>query len=152
VTHGVWHTLLIPALGRQRQADFWIWGQPSLQSESQDSQSYTEKPCLKKPKKNAYQLLMQSSCRLSFSIQSPHQAPQGSNLFLLAKLSNKPCIFHIHIFSSALYLTHISFNALLIWDHLAFVCLWLFIITAYLKISGTPWIFLLGKYTAHKVL
>jgi hypothetical protein len=41
-----WHTPLIPALGRQRQADFWVWGQPGLQSEFQDSQGYTEKPCL----------------------------------------------------------------------------------------------------------
>jgi hypothetical protein len=36
-----WHTPLIPALGRQRQADFWVWGQPGLQSEFQDSQDYT---------------------------------------------------------------------------------------------------------------
>jgi hypothetical protein len=43
---------LIPALGRQRQADFWVWGQPGLQSEFQDSQSYIEKPCLEKKKKN----------------------------------------------------------------------------------------------------
>ena len=42
---------LIPALGRQRQADFWVRGQPDLQSEFQDSQGYTEKPCLEKPKK-----------------------------------------------------------------------------------------------------
>jgi hypothetical protein len=46
-----WHTPLIPALGRQRQVDFWVRGQPGLQSEFQDSQSYTEKPCLEKPKK-----------------------------------------------------------------------------------------------------
>jgi hypothetical protein len=39
--------MVIPALGRQRQVDFWIWGQPGLQSEFQDSQGYTEKPCLK---------------------------------------------------------------------------------------------------------
>jgi hypothetical protein len=39
---------LIPALGRQRQADFLVRGQPGLQSEFQDSQSYTEKPCLEK--------------------------------------------------------------------------------------------------------
>jgi hypothetical protein len=26
--------------------DFWVRGQPGLQSESQDSQGYTEKPCL----------------------------------------------------------------------------------------------------------
>jgi hypothetical protein len=43
-----WRTPLIPALGRQRQADFWVRGQPGLQSEFQDSQGYTEKPCLKK--------------------------------------------------------------------------------------------------------
>jgi hypothetical protein len=38
----------IPALGRQRQVDFWVRGQPGLQSEFQDSQGYTEKPCLEK--------------------------------------------------------------------------------------------------------
>jgi hypothetical protein len=43
---------LIPAPGRQRQADFWVQGQPGLQSEFQDSQGYTEKPCLKKKNKN----------------------------------------------------------------------------------------------------
>jgi hypothetical protein len=43
-----WCMPLIPTLGRQRQADFWVWGQPLLQGEFQDSQSYTEKPCLKK--------------------------------------------------------------------------------------------------------
>jgi hypothetical protein len=37
---------LIPALGRQRQADFWVQGQPDLQSEFQDRQGYTEKPYL----------------------------------------------------------------------------------------------------------
>jgi hypothetical protein len=39
--------LRIPALGRQRQVDLRVRGQPVLQSEFQDSQSYTEKPCLK---------------------------------------------------------------------------------------------------------
>jgi hypothetical protein len=33
------------------QADFWVRGQPGLQSEFQDSQGYTEKPCLKKKAK-----------------------------------------------------------------------------------------------------
>jgi hypothetical protein len=42
---------LTPALRRQRQADFCVRGQPGLQSEFQDSQGYTEKPCLEKPKK-----------------------------------------------------------------------------------------------------
>ena len=46
-----WRTPLIPALRRQRQADFWVSGQPGLQSEFQDSQGYTEKPCLKKTNK-----------------------------------------------------------------------------------------------------
>jgi hypothetical protein len=46
-----WRTPLIPAFGRQRQVDFWVRGQPGLQSEFQDSQGYTEKPCLKKKKK-----------------------------------------------------------------------------------------------------
>jgi hypothetical protein len=45
-----WCTPLIPALGRQRQVDFWVLGQPGLQSEFQDSQGYTGKPCLEKPK------------------------------------------------------------------------------------------------------
>jgi hypothetical protein len=42
---------LIPALVRQRQVDFWVRGQPGLQSEFQDSQGYTEKPCLEKQHK-----------------------------------------------------------------------------------------------------
>ena len=41
---------LIPALGRQRQVDFWVQRQPGLQSDFQDSQGYTEKPCLEKQK------------------------------------------------------------------------------------------------------
>jgi hypothetical protein len=48
-----WRTPLIPALRRQRQrqADFRVWGQPGLQSKFQDSQGYTEKPCLEKQNK-----------------------------------------------------------------------------------------------------
>ena len=46
-----WWTPLIPALGRQRQEDFWVQGQPGLQSEFQDSQGYTEKLCLEKTQK-----------------------------------------------------------------------------------------------------
>jgi hypothetical protein len=45
-----WHTPLIPALRRQRQADFWVQGQLGLQSEFQDSHGHTEKPCLEKNK------------------------------------------------------------------------------------------------------
>ena len=38
---------LILALGRQKQVDCWVWGQPGLESEFQDSKGYKEKPCLK---------------------------------------------------------------------------------------------------------
>jgi hypothetical protein len=37
-------------LRRKRQVDLWVWDQPGLQSEFQDNQGYTEKPCLKKKK------------------------------------------------------------------------------------------------------
>jgi hypothetical protein len=50
-----WRTPLIPGLGRQRQADFRVQGYPGLQSEFQDSQGYTEKPCLKKTKNKTKQ-------------------------------------------------------------------------------------------------
>jgi hypothetical protein len=36
-----------PSTWEARQADIWVRGQPGLQSEFQDSQGYTEKPCLK---------------------------------------------------------------------------------------------------------
>ena len=32
-----------------RQVDFWVRGEPGLQSKFQDSQGYTEKPSLEKP-------------------------------------------------------------------------------------------------------
>jgi hypothetical protein len=44
-------TPLVPALRRQRQVDFRVQGQPGLQSEFQDSQGYTEKPCFEKQNK-----------------------------------------------------------------------------------------------------
>jgi hypothetical protein len=60
---------LIPALGRQRQADFWVRGQPGLQSEFQDSQGYTEKPCLEK-NKNKKQNKQTNRTNLSHSVQA----------------------------------------------------------------------------------
>ena len=42
--------VIILALGRQRQANFCVLGQAGLQSEFLDSQGYTEKPCLEKPR------------------------------------------------------------------------------------------------------
>jgi hypothetical protein len=38
--------------GRQKQVILWVWGQLGLQRHLQDSQSYTGKPCLEKPKPN----------------------------------------------------------------------------------------------------
>jgi hypothetical protein len=55
VSQAWWRTLVIPALGRQRQVDFWVQGQPGLQSVFQDSQDYTEKPCLKNKKQKTKQ-------------------------------------------------------------------------------------------------
>ena len=54
---------LIPALGRQRQVDFWVRGQPGLQSEFQDSQGYTEKPCLEKTKNSVLYTNQWSICQ-----------------------------------------------------------------------------------------
>ena len=82
-----WHTPLIPALGRQRQADFWVWGQPGLQSEFQDSQGYTEKPCLRKTKtktKTNKKKKMWTECLL----QQSHPRSNGAILFP-----------HLHYFS-----------------------------------------------------
>ena len=39
---------MIPALKRQKQVHVSLPGQPGLESEFRDSQSYTEKPCLEK--------------------------------------------------------------------------------------------------------
>ena len=61
---------LIPALQRQRQADFWVQGQPDLQSEFQEIEGYTEKPCLetnkqtKKKKKKKEKLNSSGICHL----------------------------------------------------------------------------------------
>ena len=54
-----WCMPVIPALGRQRQVDFWVRGQPGLHSEFQERQGYTEKPCLKK--NNEFRIAMISS-------------------------------------------------------------------------------------------
>ena len=51
-----WRTPLIPAHGKQRQANFLVQGQPGLQNEFQDSQGYTEKTCLEKSKKGEKKL------------------------------------------------------------------------------------------------
>jgi hypothetical protein len=40
-----------PSTWEAEAGDFWVQGQPGLQSEFQDSQGYTEKLCFEKPKK-----------------------------------------------------------------------------------------------------
>jgi hypothetical protein len=40
-----------PSTWEAEAGDFWVRGQPRLQSEFQDSQGYTEKPCLEKQNK-----------------------------------------------------------------------------------------------------
>jgi hypothetical protein len=42
-----WHTPLIPALGRQRQADFWVQGQPGVQNESRIARDTQRNPVSK---------------------------------------------------------------------------------------------------------
>jgi hypothetical protein len=65
-----WRTPLIPALGRQRQADFWVQGQPGLQSEFQDSQGYTEKPCLEKTKNKQKKIMkVQTNAIITISLR-----------------------------------------------------------------------------------
>jgi hypothetical protein len=70
-----WRTPLIPALGRQRQADFWVRSQPGLQSEFQDSQGYTEKPCLKNThKKKIFFSFVSCIYGLGMNVLSPVKA------------------------------------------------------------------------------
>ncbi|KAL6091515.1 hypothetical protein STEG23_020266 [Scotinomys teguina] len=63
----------------KEQASYWYQqsmvyrGQPDLQSKSQDSQGYTEKPCLKKPKlKNK----KEDPAALNLQIRHPHVLQQ----------------------------------------------------------------------------
>jgi hypothetical protein len=77
-----WHMPIIPALGRQRQADFWVRGQPGLQSEFQDSWDYTEKPCLEKPKRKQKQTNKKKKCLLlqqMGTIQRPSESERPWN-------------------------------------------------------------------------
>jgi hypothetical protein len=62
-----------PELEGQRQVDFWVWGQPGLQSEFQESQGYTERPCLKKKQNN------NNKKKKSMSNTSKYQSSKLSN-------------------------------------------------------------------------
>jgi hypothetical protein len=69
-----WHIPLIPTLRRQRQVYFWIQGQSGLQSEFQDSQGYTEKPCLKKQKQKQQQQQQKSWDHVMIKAIDQHQS------------------------------------------------------------------------------
>jgi hypothetical protein len=91
-----WHIPLIQvlALGRQRQAGFWVRGQPGLQSEFQDSQSYTEKPCLenKNNKKTNKQLTIVET--RYFQEDSTGNWTDIDNRYV--HIFYKLCIFYVH--------------------------------------------------------
>jgi hypothetical protein len=73
-----WHMPLIPALGRQRQAGFWVQGQPGLQSEFQDIQGYTENSCLEKTKnKEQKNLVSGGSIKFSMFVKFPQLVSSG---------------------------------------------------------------------------
>jgi hypothetical protein len=50
--------------------DFWVQGQAGLQSEFQDSQGYTEKPCLEPPPHKKY--IYNSDKTVFLTIIPPH--------------------------------------------------------------------------------
>jgi hypothetical protein len=60
---------LIPAIGRQRQVDFWVQGQSGLQGGFQDSQGYIEKPCLKQTNKQTNKNITYNFIFMSSGIQ-----------------------------------------------------------------------------------
>ena len=69
-----WYTPLIPALGRQRQADFWVRGQPGPQCEFQDSQGYTEKSCLENKTKKKKKQKTKKSTTINKTLWNLHKA------------------------------------------------------------------------------
>jgi hypothetical protein len=82
---------LIPALGRQRQADFWVRGQPGLQSKFQDSQDYRETLSEKaKKKKKKERKEGKSAYYPSKGPESSFQHPQGGS-----QLPLKPAPWHL---------------------------------------------------------
>jgi hypothetical protein len=74
-----------------QEVDFWVWGQPDLQSEFQDSQGYTEKPCPEKPKpkpkpkQNQSNVQMVANKKTGNASMSPRQ-PSVSDIISKAPL------------------------------------------------------------------
>jgi hypothetical protein len=85
-----WRTPLIQALGRQRQrqrqVDFWVRGQPGLQSEVQDNQGYTEKPCLEKQKQTNKQT---NKKELEFDPQHPCEVTRHGTALVIPALGDR---------------------------------------------------------------
>ena len=85
-----WHMLLIPALGRQRQVNLWVQGQPSLPSEFQDSQGYTEKPCLKQKQKQKTKNKKQKNKKTKTKTQTNKQTNKNKKEKKEVRLGLKP--------------------------------------------------------------
>jgi hypothetical protein len=112
-----WCAPLIPALGRQRQVDFWVRGQPGLQSEFQDSQGYTEKPVSENKNKNKR---INKNSESKGQWFSPITNPRGSVLMspagtddwwviqaqLVLEALQPSCGAHIHSFCPSLWTTN----------------------------------------------
>jgi hypothetical protein len=69
---GVGCTSFLLAL-KQKQEDLWVRGQPGLQSEVQDSQGYTEKPCLQSKQNKRENALGIGSLSKEITEKSPKQ-------------------------------------------------------------------------------
>jgi hypothetical protein len=85
-----WHMPLIPALGRQRQTDFWVRGQPGLQSEFQDSHGYTEKPCLRKKESE------NKKAKTNKKIHIYDKHVSGENNLRIKVVTSRYYLFHWH--------------------------------------------------------
>ena len=64
----------------KRQTDLWVQDQPGLQNKFQDSQGYTEKPCLEKPKSNQLtkHTTKKQTQKLQQKIQTNKEKPTSS--------------------------------------------------------------------------
>jgi hypothetical protein len=60
-----WLTPLVPVLGRQRQADHLVGGQPGLQKEFQNSLGYIMRPCLKRRRRSRRKKRKKRGTRMS---------------------------------------------------------------------------------------
>jgi hypothetical protein len=78
-------------INKSRQVDFWVRGQPGLQSEFQDSQCYTE-PCLEK------QTNKQTN-KQNQKIFGPEQAGREGAEVLSCLIPSNYVVAHNHLYS-----------------------------------------------------